>query len=155
MVELLRGLQHYLQQPVGSVSTKTCRTRLGSALCGVTLASFTVTGTLTGVTSQQAFTDTARAEADDYFAEGVLTWTGGSNAGLSYRVRAYASDTFTLAVPPVLPVQVGDTYSVRAGCRKRLDEDCITKFDNALNFQGEPHRPTVDDITETPEPDAQ
>lgn len=151
----LRGLQHYLQQPVGSVSTKTCRARLGDALCGVTLASYTVTGTLTGVTSQQVFTDTSRAEADDYFAEGVLTFTSGANDGLSFRVRTYAADTFTLAVPPVLPVEVGDTYSVHAGCRKRLAEDCVAKFDNALNFQGEPHRPTVDDITETPEPNAE
>jgi len=42
-----------------------------------------------------------------------------------------------------------------AGCRKRLDEDCRLKFDNVLNFQGEPHRPTVDAITETPEPNAE
>lgn len=151
----LRGLQHYLNQPVGSVSTKTCRARLGDSLCGVNLASYTVTGTLTGVTSQQVFTDTARTEADDYFAEGVLTWTGGDNTGLSYRVRTYASDTFTLAVPPVLPVQVGDTYSVHAGCRKRLTEDCVGKFLNGLNFQGEPHRPTLDSVTAVPDPNAE
>ncbi len=151
----LRGLQHYLNQPIGSVSTKTCRARLGDSLCRVNLAAFTVTGTLTGVTSQQVFTDTARTEADEWFAEGVLTFTGGNNTGLSYRVRSYAADTFTLAVAPVLPVQAGDTYSVHAGCRKRLAEDCVAKFSNALNFQGEPHRPTVDEITASPEPNAE
>jgi uncharacterized phage protein (TIGR02218 family) len=151
----LRGLQQYLQQPVGSVSTKTCRARLGDALCTVDLTPFTVTGTLTGVTSQTVFTDTARTEADDYFAEGVFTWTGGDNSGLSFKVKAYASDTFTLSVPPVAAVQVGDTYSVIAGCRKRLDEDCVTKFSNAVNFQGEPHRPTIDELTATPQPNAE
>jgi uncharacterized phage protein (TIGR02218 family) len=151
----LRGLQQYLQQPVGAVSTKTCRARLGDAACGINLASYTVTGTLTGVTSQTVFTDTARTEADHYFAEGTLTWTSGNNDGLSARVRLYAADTFTLAVPALGVVQVGDTYSVHAGCRKRLTEDCLAKFDNVLNFQGEPHRPTVDDLTASPEPNAE
>lgn len=147
----LRGLQQYLQQPVGAVSTKTCRARLGDTLCGITLATYTVTGTLTGVTSNQVFTDTARTEADDYFAEGVLTWTSGLNDGLRAKVKSYAADTFTLSIPATYTVQVGDTYSVHAGCRKRVDEDCVTKFNNVLNFQGEPHRPTVDELTSSPE----
>lgn len=155
----LRGVQYYLQQPVGSVSTKTCRARFADfpepasdvVRCRLTAATYTVTGTLTGVTSQTVFTDTARTEAHDYFAEGVLTWTSGNNDGLSYKVKAYAADVFTLSVPPIGAVEVGDTYSVIAGCRKRLDEDCEAKFSNTLNFQGEPHRPTLDSLTEAPE----
>lgn len=151
----LRGLQHYLQQPVGAVSTKTCRARLGDAMCTKDLTAFTVTGTLTGVTSQTVFTDTGRTEADHYFAEGLITWTSGDNDGLSFKVKAYAADVFTLSVPPIFPVQVGDTYSVVAGCRKRLAEDCVAKFSNAVNFQGEPHRPTIDSLTEAPEVNAE
>lgn len=87
----------------------------------------------------------------------MLTWTSGDNDGLSVKVKTYSSatDTFTLMLPMVLPIQVGDTYSVVAGCRKRLDEDCRLKFSNVLNFQGEPHRPAVDDITASPEPSAE
>lgn len=153
----LRGLQQYLQQPVGAVSTKTCRARLGDARCRKVLTSFTHTGSVTGVTSNQVFADSTRTQADDYFAEGELTWTGGDNVGITCKVKTYASasDTFTLAVPTTFPIQVGDTYSAVAGCRKRLNEDCRLKFDNVLNFQGEPHRPTVDDITESPEPNAE
>ena len=150
----LRGLQQYLQQPVGSPSTKTCRARLGDALCTVDVASatYTKTGTLTGVTSNQVFRDSARAEAADYFGEGILTFTAGNNTGLSQKVKTHAADgTFTLSLPMVMAVQVGDTYSVAAGCRKRLDEDCATKFSNVLNFQGEPHRPTLDELTSAPE----
>jgi uncharacterized phage protein (TIGR02218 family) len=152
----LRGLQQFLQQPVGSPSTKTCRYRLGSTampagLCMVDLGPFTETGTVTSVASKQVFTDTSRTEADDYFGEGVLTWTGGLNTGLSQKVRTYAADVFTLSLPMIFPIEVGDTYSVHAGCRKRLDEDCVAKFANGLNFGGEPHRPTVDELTSTPE----
>lgn len=147
----LRALQQYLQQPVGAASTKTCRARLGDAMCMVDLGGWTETGTITGVTSKQVFTDSSRTEADDYFGEGILTWTAGLNTGLSQKVKTYASDTFTLSLPMIFDVQIGDTYSVVAGCRKRLDEDCAAKFSNELNFQGEPHRPTVDELTSSPE----
>lgn len=147
----LRALQQYLQQPVGAASTKTCRARLGDAMCMVDLGGWTETGTITSVTSKQVFTDSSRTEADDYFGEGILTWTAGLNTGLSQKVKTYASDTFTLSLPMIFDVQIGDTYSVIAGCRKRLDEDCATKFSNELNFQGEPHRPTVDELTSSPE----
>jgi hypothetical protein len=48
-------------------------------------------------------------------------------------------------LPMVLNIQVGDTFTALRGCRKRLS-DCVARA-NAVNFQGEPHRPTVDDIT--------
>lgn len=147
----LRDLRQYLQQPVGAASTKTCRARLGDAMCRVDLGGWTETGTITGVTSKQVFADSSRTEADDYFGEGILTWTAGLNTGLSQKVKTYASDTFTLSLPMIFDVQVGDTYSVVAGCRKRLDEDCAAKFSNELNFQGEPHRPTVDELTSSPD----
>jgi uncharacterized phage protein (TIGR02218 family) len=150
----LRGLQQYLQQPVGSLSTKTCRARLGDLLCTVdtSATTYTKTGTLTHVTSNQVFRDSARAEAADFFGEGLITFTSGDNANLSQKVKTHDADgTFTLSLPMIMPVQVGDAYSVVAGCRKRLQEDCVAKFSNALNFQGEPHRPTIDELTSAPE----
>lgn len=148
----LRGLQQYLQQAVGEVSTKTCRARLGDSRCTKDLAAFTFTGTLTAVTTQQVFTDSSRGEAADYFAEGLLTWTGGENDGLTAKVKAFSfGGLFTLSVPAIGTVAIGDTYSVVAGCRKRLAEDCRDKFANAINFQGEPHRPTLDELTASPE----
>lgn len=148
----LRGLQQYLQQPIGSPSTKTCRARLGDARCTKVLTSFTFTGTLTSVTSQQTVTDSGRSEAADYFGDGSITWLTGDNSGLTHKVKTHATGgVLTLAAPAIYTLQVGDTYSIVAGCRKRLDEDCITKFNNVLNFQGEPHRPTLDDLTKAPE----
>lgn len=152
----LRDLRQMLQQALGSLSSKQCRYRLGSSnksaggLCmkDVTGAPFKVSGTLTGVTSKQVFRDSARTEAADYFGEGMLTWTSGANSGLQAKVKSYASDgTFTLALPMLGTVAIGNTYNVVAGCRKRRDEDCVTKFNNVLNFGGEPDRPGVDALT--------
>jgi uncharacterized phage protein (TIGR02218 family) len=142
----LRGLQQYLQQPIGSVSSKTCRARLGDALCAKDLTAFTHAGTVTSAASNQVFTASAMAQAADYFAEGILTWTGGVNSGLIVKVKGFASGVFTLMLPMLQTITAGDTFSVVAGCQKRLT-DCATKFDNVLNFQGEPHLPGIDEMT--------
>ena len=155
----LRGLQQYFQQPVGNPSTKTCRahfadfpTQNGNNRCGLTAATFTTTGTITSVVSNQDFTASALAGATDYYTEGVLTWTAGNNIGLRQKIKTHTTGgVLSLSLPMVLTVQVGDTFSIIAGCRKRMNEDCSTKFSNQLNFQGEPHRPTTDDLTKNPE----
>ena len=144
----LRGIAQKLQQPIGIVSQKTCRVRFGSqgpGQCNKDPAPFTFSKTVTAVTNKQTFT-AAGAEPADYFGEGIVTFTSGNNAGVSQKVRTFEAGVFTLVLPMVLDVQVGDAFTAVAGCRKRLMEDCKTKFANVINFQGEPHRPTVDDL---------
>lgn len=159
----LRGLSQALQKSIGAVTSKTCRARFADypkpipgMLCRLASASYIVTGTLTSATSAQVFADTGRTEADDWFAEGMLTMTSGASDGYSRKVKIYAlsGGAFTLALPMPFALGVGDTYSVIAGCRKRLTEDCVAKFANALNFQGEPHLPGVDELTRPPETSA-
>lgn len=155
VVAELRDLRQYLQQPIGSASSKTCRYRLGSTdknnggLCKKVLTAFTYTGTLTAVTGNGVFTDSGRGEADAWFDEGEITFTSGDNDGLSAKIKSFASGQFTLALPMSATVAIGDTYSVIAGCRKRL-EDCRDKFDNVINFGGEPHRLGIDNLTANP-----
>lgn len=151
VVAELRDLRQYLQQSVGDVSSKTCRARLGDARCKKDLAAFTYTGALTGVSSNQVFRDSARTEAASWFDEGEIAFITGANAGLRSKVKSYAADgTFTLALPLIGGVLPGDTYQAIAGCRKRVDEDCGGKFDNVLNFVGEPHRKGLNSLTKSP-----
>lgn len=148
----LRGLQQFLQQPIGSVSTKTCRARLGDARCAVDLAPHTFTAAVTSVTSQVLFAATSLTQAADYFGEGLLEWLTGDNAGMRVKVRAHATGgVITQALPTFRAIQVGDTFRVIAGCRKRL-EDCRDKFSNVRRMVAEPHRPPVDQLTKPPRP---
>jgi uncharacterized phage protein (TIGR02218 family) len=144
----LRGLKQLLQQPVGIVSSKTCRARLGDSACTVNLAPFTASGEVTSVTDRRTFAANL-APASDYYGDGLITWTSGANIGLSQKVRGFASSVFDLQLQAPFDIEVGDTFTAIAGCRKRLEEDCRDKFDNVLNFQGEPHRPTSDDLVTT------
>jgi uncharacterized phage protein (TIGR02218 family) len=147
----LRDLRQYLQQEIGSRSTKTCRYRLGDSRCrkAISGSPWTVTGTLTSAASNQVFRDSARTEDEDYFGNGIFTFTSGANEGLSMPIKSYDADgTFTLVLPMMDDVVGNETYAAVVGCRKRL-EDC-KKFDNVLNFGGQPHRPGVDQLTSPP-----
>lgn len=151
----LRDLRQYLLQKVGAASSKTCRYRLGDSRCGIDLdgsdPGLTVTGTLTSVTSNRVFRDSSRTEDADWFGEGLIEFTTGNNIGVPFKIRSYAADgTFTLALPVFSDVQVGDQYTAIVGCRKRFEEDCVAKFDNELNFGGEPHRKGMNGVVQIP-----
>lgn len=160
----LRGLQQYLQQPVGEVSSKTCRNRVGvndgiTTFCNVDLSDFTYGGSVSSAPSSQFFvsadflnTDSDGIVADGFFDDGLLTWTTGLNAGDTVKVKTHASGGFTLALPMFQGITVGDEFVVSAGCLKRLEEDCRDKFDSVLDFNGEPHRPKANDLVKPVEP---
>jgi uncharacterized phage protein (TIGR02218 family) len=157
----LRGLGQALQQPIGEVTTKTCRAELGDNRCKVNLVAYTFAGTVM-TAGQQTFTDSGLAQAADYFKEGRVTWVTGENSGLQAKVKAHAGGgVITLTLPMIKPVQAGDTFTIVAGCQKRHERstanpsgvsDCIDKFANILNFQGEPHLRGNDQLMAPVEP---
>jgi len=85
----------------------------------------------------------------DWFDHGLITMTGGLNAGVSREIETYddaTGDEILLFFPlPFTPV-AGDTFEIYAGCKHRHTEDCSTKFDNGVNFQGEPYVPNADEL---------
>lgn len=151
----VRGLAQALSQNIGELFSPSCRAALGDARCGINLASHTVTGSVTGVTggSRQEFRDSSRSEASGLFTSGLVTFTGGSNNGLAmevkeYRLAAGIGGIVTLALPLPYAIQSGDSYSLSKGCDKTLGT-CLARFNNVLNFRGEPHVPGLDRMMET------
>ena len=139
-----RSLTQFLQQTVGEKFTAPCRYIFGETRCGVDLGPITVSGTITSVTSARVITDSARAEAADYFGAGILTMTSGELDGFQIEVSEFSSGQFSFVLPmPAYPA-VGDTYEVVPGCRKRFTEDCIAKWSNGVRFGGFPHVPGPD-----------
>jgi uncharacterized phage protein (TIGR02218 family) len=135
-----------LNQSVGKTYTATCPKTFGGqeyAGCMVDLSLITVTGTLTAVTSSSIVRDSARTEDADWFAAGTLQFTSGANAGLkAQEVKIYsANGTIETWEPFYYAPQIGDTYSLVPGCRKRL-LDCRDKWSNIINFGGYSYVPT-------------
>lgn len=140
----LLGLAKLLEQSVGRVFGAACDATLGDTRCGVSLAPFTRAGTVRTVTSRRVFGDHGipTSFGDGYFNGGLLTWTGGNNAGLEMEVKTFlnAGGAFALQLPMPYAVQVGDTFSVVAGCDKTL-ATCKDVFSNVVNFRGFPFIP--------------
>ena len=138
-----------LNQSVGSTYTAGCQKTFGNTTgplitrCNKALGPLTVTGTLTSVTSRLICRDSTRAEAADYFAYGLLSFTSGANAGLkAIQVKRHEADgTLELFEAMPYPMVIGDAYSLIPGCRKRL-EDCRDKWNNVINFGGFSRIPT-------------
>jgi uncharacterized phage protein (TIGR02218 family) len=161
----LRDIAKRLQEERGIIISRTCRQRLGGPICRVNLASYTVPLTITGVgsDSRRVFTCSAATQPADWFGEGKVLIKTGANAGMWAKVVAFSGGEFTLVLRAYAPFQVGDTLDAVAGCRGRhersLDNpagvsDCIDKFNNILNFDGEPWVPPTDYLTASPNPDA-
>lgn len=148
----LVGLTDLLAREVGEIYTPECRYDLGDSRCGVSLATYTVTGSVMDVISQTQFVDYTRSEAADYFTYGKLTWTSGANQGLTMEIKAWDNSTqiFTLWLPLPQPISVGDAYQVHRGCDKRFTT-CMNAFANVVNFGGFPHLPGINKILQYPD----
>lgn len=147
----VRSLIQRAFQLIGKTTQASCRANLGDSDCSVNLASFTFSGTVLASSSKTAFTTSTASivsQAENYFAYGKLTFTSGDNNGISAQVRTNNSAlpmTFTLMdLLPYVP-GVGDSFTLIAGCDKRLTT-CINKFNNVLNFRGEPYVPGADAV---------
>jgi len=144
-IELMMMIDVF-NQSVGESYLPTCHKKFGGqkyAGCKVALGPVTVTGTITSVTSNSVFRDSARTEASDYFGEGTIAFTTGANAGLKpEEISIYAADgTITTHEAFHYPVAIGDAYTLIPGCRKR-QADCRDKWSNIVNFGGYSFIPT-------------
>lgn len=144
----IRGLTQRLSQTVGDLYSPSCRAKLGDERCKVDIADFTFTASVTGVSSNQEFAASALTQEAGYFDFGKLTFTSGNNAGLSMEVKEYAPGKVTLVFPMPYAVEMGDGFSIAAGCDKSF-ETCMARFGNAVNFRGEPHVPGMDKMLQT------
>ena len=96
--------------------------------------------------------NTATVSADGaggYFAAGKITMDSGLNSGLSMEVKQSAVGLIVLQLQFPQAVQVGDTYTIIAGCTKRFKADCVTKFNNGVNFRGHPTIPGLNKMIQT------
>jgi len=132
-----------LGQTVGINFTPGCQKKYGGTeFAGCKSTPTVVTGTITHVTNNYTFRDSNRTQAFDFFGEGFIGITSGSNATTEpLEIKSYAADgSIVLHSAFHYPVTVGSTYSMTSGCRRNLAA-CIGK-NNVVNFGGFSFVPT-------------
>jgi uncharacterized phage protein (TIGR02218 family) len=139
----LRSLAQKLNRIVGEYYQPGCRAQLFDDRCKVNPAAFSYSGSVSSVAEQAFFTGTP-TQAANFFKYGRVLWLTGGNAGLVSEIKSStAAGGVRLFIAPGLPIQVGDTYTIREGCDKTF-ATCKAKFSNHLNFRGEPHIPGIE-----------
>ena len=147
----VRGLTQLLAQNIGELYSPSCRASFGDGRCKIDLAMHRVSGSVTSVISKQEFIDSGRLEPSGTFSAGVVTFSSGANAGISIEVKEYikaASGRVICVLPLPYALLAGDSYTMTKGCDKTL-KTCHERYNNLLNFRGEPHVPGIDRMLET------
>ncbi len=93
---------------------------------------------------------------DGWAAYGTLEFLSGTNSGVRRMIKTWTpnvpGNTSRAVLEEPLPYAYssGELIRLLPGCTKLLlgDGGCVTKFNNALNFQGEPHIPGRDAASE-------
>lgn len=150
----LVGLSRWLDQEVGGHVGRLCPYELGDSDCKKNLADFTVAGSVTAIvgSSGRVF-ETTLANEDHYFDRGSLIFTSGGNTAdgpFEIRNSLQAGGRIILWLQPPSAVQVGDTFTAVAGCRKTFSV-CKNKFSNQINFGGHPHVPGNKKLVRVPD----
>lgn len=147
----LVGLMQRLGQQIGELTSPTCRVKqLGDTRCQVNLASFTFAGKVvdgTPAPSRVEMTFASTTEASGYFDYGTVEFTTGPNTGIVREIKRHTlvagEALIELQEPFPFDVTAGDQATLIAGCDRRF-ATCKAKFDNVVNFRGEPHLPGTD-----------
>lgn len=144
----IRGLAESLQQNIGELYSASCRAILGDNRCKVDLSSFKVSASVTEIIDNNSFRASVLTQANGYFTGGEIKFTSGSNINLRMEVKEFSESVISLALSFPYQIQIGDNFEALAGCDKTVST-CKSKFDNIINFRGEPHIPGTDQISKT------
>lgn len=142
----LRGAAWRLEQPVCPGTSPECRAHFGDKQCRVDLAGRTRFATVAGADGSELQLD--QAVGDDFLL-GRLRYLSGANCGLATTILAISGDRVRVRDLPRAAVAAGCRVELREGCDKRF-ATCAGRFDNAVNFRGEPHLPGNDLLTRFP-----
>ena len=140
----LRGLTDILTQQTLELYSASCRYDLGSTRCGIDLATYTVSSSVSGVTDRDEFASGVGG-ADQLYRYGLVTWTSGLNSGLKMEVKTSSGGNLVLFEKMPFEIQVGDAFNISQGCDKSL-ATCRDTYDNVINHGGFHYLPGTDSL---------
>ncbi|MEM9878007.1 MAG: DUF2163 domain-containing protein [Pseudomonadota bacterium] len=145
----LRGLKHRLQRQACEVYSPHCRARLGDHRCRVNLALYQHRMQVTGQTGPGSYQLAAPAPADGTFNFGTLRWLSGPLTGQYSVILKQTGTQIELDERSKATLSFPLDVLLTEGCDKRL-ATCRDRFNNVLNYRGEPYVPGLDSLLNYP-----
>ncbi len=142
----VNGLKNELNKIIGDVYSPICRACFCDNKCKLNKNNFTFSGNISNIKDNTTFyTDDSIiiSKGDGYFTNGVIEFTSGNNNGQKTEIKQFSSGLFILASELPYALEINDSFNILAGCDKKF-ETCCSRFNNAINFRGEPHLPGIE-----------
>ncbi len=140
----MKGATARFDRIVVEETSPECRASLGDRKCRVDMAGRVDVIPIAGVADNVVTLSTP--VPNSIFASGRLRWLDGKNAGLTSTILDHQGDVLILSDAPYFPAAPGSRIELTQGCDRRF-ATCATRFNNAINFRGEPHLPGNDLLT--------
>jgi uncharacterized phage protein (TIGR02218 family) len=141
----IESIEKYLDRYVTKKYSPICRAELGDASCNVHLDQYKEDSKVDLVISNTLISATLQKQ---YYSNGEIAFKSGLNQGKTYKVISYNNLQILLLTPTDQKVEIGDKFTITAGCDKTISM-CKNTFDNINNFRGEPHIPGCDYLYKT------
>lgn len=139
----LRGLLQAFKQALVEATSKQCRAMVGDRRCKLDMTPFTHERVIKSVDAYQRVIEVeGETFPDGYFNKGLLEPVGGQAIGVRMEVSRSTGTELHLLLPSPMPLSIGDMVKLTAGCDGEL-KTCKTRFNNVLNFRGEPFIPDI------------
>jgi len=157
----IRGMAKPLEDMGGEICGPACRVDFGSAKCapgglladGTDINSLLQTGTVTATDGVKSITFSGMTDPGKPDGGNLVFLTGGNaNSSAEIKTIDWGTNTLTLEPGALLPtaIAIGDTFSYFPGCDKTFFT-CSQTYNNAQNFQGEPHAFSPDESLNYPD----
>jgi uncharacterized phage protein (TIGR02218 family) len=155
----LRGIANKLTTAIGSAFGPACRAVFGSGvnginmndkfLCHVDSIALRQNGVVVSSPDPHHVAPSGLTGATGWFNDGILVFTSGALNGYSYEIKAWDGTTLTIFLPMDEAPAPGDTFTAEPGCAHTI-QDCVGKYNNLINFRGDPFLPSMDAILDYP-----
>jgi uncharacterized phage protein (TIGR02218 family) len=134
----VKGIGNFANVLMTQKRSPMCRTDLFSVLCGVDKDDYDVAATVNVIASAFSFTVTGSLpQPDGWFNQGVAVITDGTGIEIANWVQS--SQTVTTYLPCNRLLAAGTNLVLYPGCDKTMGPNGCQKYNNQINFQGEPH----------------
>ena len=138
---LIDNILNILDKTIGDIYSPLCRAQFCDHKCALDINKYTFTSKITSIINDTEFLydiSNIGTKEKNYFKYGIITFTSGKNINQSMEIKQSFDNNIILNTKLNYPLNVGDIFKIVVGCDKTIST-CINKFNNAINFRGEPN----------------
>ncbi|MEE4213309.1 MAG: DUF2163 domain-containing protein [Parvularcula sp.] len=138
----LRSTKSILERDLVPRTSPTCRATFCGRGCGLSATRYTRRVVLAEVDYELNRVRIAGIGSEEYL-DGQIRFLDGPQTGIAFAIFGTNEGWFTLDLPLSEGLMAGTPAELREGCDHTLTT-CASRFDNAINFRGEPFLPGND-----------